>query len=162
MVGGASAVHRPQSTRVLSRQRTLTSCAAWATVIMTPTVACALPRRLRDRCSRHPWLHSHETSRVYVRCSRTQSTQADVRSAVPRTAPVTRNLISAGRADEASSREYALQKPDRLHTRASVSLWMAFSEACSLTLSMFAEGGTGMTVCNTSETERVRTSTMLL
>jgi hypothetical protein len=50
---------------------------------------------------------------VYVRCSRTQSTQADVRSAVPRTAPMMRNLISAGRANEASSREYAPQRHDR-------------------------------------------------
>jgi hypothetical protein len=58
---------------------------------------------------------------VYVRCSRTQSTQADACSAVPRTAPATRNLISVGRADEASSREYAPQKPDRPHTRASLS-----------------------------------------
>jgi hypothetical protein len=63
----------------------------------------------RDRCSRHQWLHSRETSRVYVRYSCTQSTQADVRSAVPRTTPATRNLISASRADEASSREYAPQ-----------------------------------------------------
>jgi hypothetical protein len=58
----------------------------------------------RDRCSRHQWLHSHKTSRVYVRYSRTQSIQADVRSAVPRTTPATRNLISIGRADEASRR----------------------------------------------------------
>jgi hypothetical protein len=43
---------------------------------------------------------------VCVRCSRTQLMQADVRSAVPRTAPAMRNLINAGRADEASSREY--------------------------------------------------------
>jgi hypothetical protein len=52
-------------------------------------------------------LHSYETSRVYVRCSHTQLIRADVRSAVPQTVPTTRNLISAGRADEASSREYA-------------------------------------------------------
>jgi hypothetical protein len=71
---------------------------------------------------------------VYVRCSRTQSTQTDVRSAVPRTAPATRNLISAGRADQASSREYAPQKPDRPHTHASVSLRTTISKACSLTL----------------------------
>jgi hypothetical protein len=92
----------------------------------------------RDRCSRHQWLHSHEISHVYVRCSRTQLTQPDVRSAVPRTAPATRNLISDGRADEASSREYAPQKPDHPHTRASVSLRTAISEACSPTLSVLA------------------------
>jgi hypothetical protein len=40
-----------------------------------------------------------------------QSMQVDVRSAVSRTAPTTRNLISAGRADEASSREYAPKTP---------------------------------------------------
>jgi hypothetical protein len=68
----------------------------------------------RDRCSRHPWLHSHETSRVYVRCSHTQSMQADVRSAVSRTASA--NLISVGRADRASSHGYAPKKPDRPHT----------------------------------------------
>jgi hypothetical protein len=45
----------------------------------------------RDRCSRHQWLHSYETSRVYVRCSRTKSMQAGVRSAVPRTTPTTKN-----------------------------------------------------------------------
>jgi hypothetical protein len=39
-----------------------------------------------------------------------QSTQADVRSAVPRTVPMMRNLISVGQADEASSCEYAPQK----------------------------------------------------
>jgi hypothetical protein len=66
---------------------------------------------------------------VYVRYSRTQSTQADVRSAVPRSAPATRNLISAGRADEASSHEYAPQKHDRSHTRANVALRTAISEA---------------------------------
>jgi hypothetical protein len=49
----------------------------------------------RDWCSRHQWLHSHETSRVYVRCSRTQSMQEDVRSVVPRTALATRNLITS-------------------------------------------------------------------
>jgi hypothetical protein len=81
---------------------------------------------------------------VYVQCSRTQSTQADVCSAVPRTVPATRCLISAGRADEASSREYASQKPDCPHTRASVSLRMAISEAFSPTLSVLAEGRTGM------------------
>jgi hypothetical protein len=98
----------------------------------------------RDRCSRHQWLHSYKASRVYVRCSRTQLMQADVSSAVPRTAPATRNLINAGRADKASSREYAPQKLDCLHTRASVSLWTAISEACSPTLSVLVEGGTGM------------------
>jgi hypothetical protein len=72
---------------------------------------------------------------VYVRCSRTQSTQADVRSVVPRTTPATRNLISAGRADEAGSREYAPQIFDRP---------MTISEACSPTLFVLAEGGTRM------------------
>jgi hypothetical protein len=71
---------------------------------------------------------------VYVRCSRMQSMQADVRSAVPRMAPATRNLISVGRADEASSREYDPQKPDHPHTRASVALRTVISEACSPTL----------------------------
>jgi hypothetical protein len=71
---------------------------------------------------------------VYVRCSRTQSMQADVRNVVPQTAPTTRNLISAGRADEASSREYAPQKLDCPHTRASVALQTAILEACSPTL----------------------------
>jgi hypothetical protein len=36
--------------------------------------------------------------------------QADVRSAIPRTVPATKNLISADRADDASSHEYAPQK----------------------------------------------------
>jgi hypothetical protein len=93
---------------------------------------------------------SYETSRVYVRCSRV----------VPRTASMTRNLISAGRADEASSREYAPQKPDRQHTRASVALQTAISEVCSLTLSVLAEGGTEMAMCNASEI--VRCSYVLL
>jgi hypothetical protein len=78
--------------------------------------------------------------------------QADVRSAVPQTTSATRNLISVGRADEASSREYAPQKLDRPHTRASVALRTAISEACSPTLSVLAEGGTRMDVCNASET----------
>jgi hypothetical protein len=55
----------------------------------------------RDRC-----LHSHETSRVCVRCSRTQSIYAVQSLERPL---ATRNLISAGRADEASSRAYAPQ-----------------------------------------------------
>jgi hypothetical protein len=58
--------------------------------------------------------------------------------------PVTRNMISARRVDKASCREYAPQKPDCPHTRASVSLWTAISEACSPTLSVLAEDGTGM------------------
>jgi hypothetical protein len=62
----------------------------------------------------------------------------------PRTVPTTKNWISTGRADGASSREYAPQKPDRPHTRASVALRTAISEACSPTLSVLAEGGTGM------------------
>jgi hypothetical protein len=70
--------------------------------------------------------------------------QADVRSAVPRTASAMRNMISGGLADEASSREYAPQKPDRLH----MSLCL---EACSPTLSGLAKGGTGMVVCNAYE-----------
>jgi hypothetical protein len=36
--------------------------------------------------------------------------QVDVRSAIPRTVPATKNLISADRADDASSHEYAPQK----------------------------------------------------
>jgi hypothetical protein len=86
--------------------------------------------------------------------------QADVRNAVPRTAPATRYLISAGRADEASSREYGPQKPNRPHTRASVALRTMISEACSPTLSVLAEGGTKMAMCNTSKT--VRCSYVLL
>jgi hypothetical protein len=85
---------------------------------------------------------------LYVRCSRTQSMQADVRSAVPRTASTTKNWIRVGRADEASSHEYAPQKPDRPHTHASVALRTVISEACSPTLSVLAEGGMGMDVCN--------------
>jgi hypothetical protein len=78
--------------------------------------------------------------------------QADVRSVVHRTVPATttRNLISSGRADEASSHEYAPQNPDRSHTHASVALRTAISEACSPTLSVLAEDGTRMAVCNTS------------
>ena len=79
---------------------------------------------------------------------------ADVCSAVPRTTPTMKNWISVGRADGASSREYAPQKPDRLHTHASVALRTTISEACSPTLSVLAEGGTGMAVCNASETIR--------
>jgi hypothetical protein len=81
---------------------------------------------------------------VYVQCSRTQSIQAVVRSAVSRTALTTKNGISAGRADEASSRGYALQKPDRPHNCASVPLRTAISEACSPTLFVLAEGGMRM------------------
>src|SRR5688572_27876285 len=98
----------------------------------------------RDRCSRHQWLHSHETSRVYVQCSRTQSMQADVRSAIPRTVSTTKNWINAGQVVGASSREYAPQKPDRPHTRASVALRTTISEAYSPKLSALAEGGMGM------------------
>jgi hypothetical protein len=79
---------------------------------------------------------------MYVRCSRTQSMQADVRNAVPRTTSATRNFIGAGRANEASNREYAPQKPDRPHIRASVALRTVISKACSPTLSLLAEGGT--------------------
>jgi hypothetical protein len=78
--------------------------------------------------------------------------QLDVRSVVPRTAPATRNLICVGRADGASSRKYAPQKPDRPHTRASLALRTVISEACSPTLSVLAEGGTGMAMFNASET----------
>jgi hypothetical protein len=45
-------------------------------------IVCTLRR---DRCSMHQWLHSHETSRVFVWCSCTKSMQKDVRRAVPRT-----------------------------------------------------------------------------
>jgi hypothetical protein len=81
---------------------------------------------------------------VYVRYSRTQSMQADVRSEVPQTAPTSKNRISVGRAKGASSRNYAPQKPDRPHTRASVALRTAILESCSTTISVLAEGGTGM------------------
>jgi hypothetical protein len=80
--------------------------------------------------------------------------QADVRCVVPRTSSATRNLVSVGRVDEASSREYAPQKPDRPHTRAGVALRTTISEACSPTLSVLEEGGMGMAVCNVSETVR--------
>jgi hypothetical protein len=60
--------------------------------------------------------------------------QVDVRSAVPRTVPATRNLISTSRADKTSSREYTPQKPDRPHTRASVALRTTILVTCSLTL----------------------------
>jgi hypothetical protein len=80
--------------------------------------------------------------------------QADVHSEVPRTVLMTRNWISVGWADGASNREYAPQKPDHPHTRASVALRTAISKACSPTLSVLAEGGTGMVVCNASESVR--------
>jgi hypothetical protein len=48
------------------------------------------------------------------------------------------------RADEASSREYAPQKPDHPHTRASVPLRTTISEVYSHILSVLVEGGTGM------------------
>jgi hypothetical protein len=80
---------------------------------------------------------------VYVRCSCTQLMQADVRSAVPRTVPTTKNWISVGRADGVSSREYTPQKHDRPHSRASVALRTIISEAFSLTLSVLV-GGTRM------------------
>jgi hypothetical protein len=88
--------------------------------------------------------------------------QVDVCSAVPQMTLAMRNLTSVCRADEASSREYTPQKPDRPHTHASVALWTTISEACSLTLSVLAEGGTGMAVCNTSETVRVYYAIVLL
>jgi hypothetical protein len=48
-----------------------------------------------------------------------------------------------GRTDHASSRKYIRpQKSDRPHTRASISLRTAISEACSHTLSVLAEYGT--------------------
>jgi hypothetical protein len=43
-------------------------------------------------------------------------------------------LISNGRADKTSSREYAPQKPDRPHTRVSVALRTTISVTCSPTL----------------------------
>jgi hypothetical protein len=90
---------------------------------------------------------------VFVRCSRTKSVQEDVRSAVPRTVAGKKNSSTRqlGKAtnskavdDHASSREDAPQKSDRPHTRASVSLRSVISEACSPTLSVLAEDGTGM------------------
>jgi hypothetical protein len=73
-----------------------------------------------------------------------QSMQANVRGAVPRTASTTKNRTIVGRADGASSREYATQKPDRPHTRVSVALRTVISDAYSPTLSMLASSGTGM------------------
>jgi hypothetical protein len=67
-----------------------------------------------------------------------------VRNAVPRTAPTPRNRTSVGRADKASSREYAPQKTDRPHIRASVALQTTISEVCSPTMSVLARGGTRM------------------
>jgi hypothetical protein len=90
----------------------------------------------RDRCSKHQWLHSHETSHVFVRCSRTKSVQEDVRCAVPRTVAGLGKTSNeaAGQTDHASSREDAPQKSDRPHTRGSVSLRSVISKACSPTL----------------------------
>jgi hypothetical protein len=48
---------------------------------------------------------------------------------------------AASRTDEASSREYPPEKPDRPHTRGSVPQRTAISEACSPTLFVLAEGG---------------------
>jgi hypothetical protein len=76
--------------------------------------------------------------------------QADIRSAVPQTAPTTKNRISIGRADGASRREYAPQKLDRPHTRASVALRKAISETCSPTLCS-QKVGRKWAVCNSSE-----------
>jgi hypothetical protein len=69
---------------------------------------------------------------------------AGVRSAVSRMAPTTKNRISVGRTDGASSREYAPQKPDRPYTHASVALRTRISTAYSPIFSVFAEGGTGI------------------
>jgi hypothetical protein len=66
--------------------------------------------------------------------------QTDVRSVVTRKTQTTKKWISVGRADGASIRKYAPQKPDRPHTRASVALRTTISEACSPTLSVLAEG----------------------
>jgi hypothetical protein len=46
------------------------------------------------------------------------------------------------------------KKPNRPHTRASVALRTVILEACSPTLSVLAEGVTGMVVCNASESIR--------
>jgi hypothetical protein len=77
--------------------------------------------------------------------------QANVRSAVPRTVPATRNVISAGRANEASSREYA-PKNLIVRTPVQVSLYGRRFRRPGLPLSMLAEGGTRMDVCNASDT----------
>jgi hypothetical protein len=73
-----------------------------------------------------------------------QSMQANVHSVVSQMASTTKNWIIVGRADGASSREYAPQKPNRLHTRASVALRTVILEAYSPTLSVLANGGTGI------------------
>jgi hypothetical protein len=55
-----------------------------------------------------------------------------------------KNGASDEELDQREQSRVRSQKPDRPHTRASVSLRMAISEACSPTLSVLAEGGTGM------------------
>jgi hypothetical protein len=49
VAGGASAVRRSRSNSRVTEARPLTPCAAWTTIIMTPTLYCALPRR-REAC----------------------------------------------------------------------------------------------------------------
>jgi hypothetical protein len=60
-----------------------------------------------------------------------------------------KNWINVGRADVASSHEYAPQKSDRPHTRTSVALRTVISEAYSPTHSVLVEGGTGNGLCAT-------------
>jgi hypothetical protein len=45
VAGGASTVRRPHGNSHVTEARPLTPCAAWATIIMTPTVARTLPRQ---------------------------------------------------------------------------------------------------------------------
>ena len=79
---------------------------------------------------------------VRSRCRKMYAVQSLERSPGRRTAA----RVNSGRrrTDHASSREDAPQKSDRPHTRASVSLRSVISEACSPTLSVLAEDGTGM------------------
>ena len=100
--------------------------------IHTRHLVCLFDVAVRSRCRKMYAVQSLERSPV-----------AGKKSSSTRQLGKTSNE-AAGQTDHASSREDAPQKSDRPHTRASVSLRSVISEACSPTLSVLAEDGTGM------------------
>jgi len=124
----------------------------------------------RDRCSRHQWLHSHETSRVFVRCSRTKSVQEDVRCAVPRTVAGKKNSSTRqlGKAtniklwtkqlDKQITRAVAKTLPKNLIARTPVQVYLCgrWFRRPALPLSLCSQKmGRECIVCNSREIIRI-------
>jgi hypothetical protein len=111
----------------------------WVLILARTWFAFGLPSKTgcdrRDQCSKHRWIHSYETSRLYIRCSWLDFLQVDVRSVVPWTT----NRTKTNRFPRTSRCHQQVDVGQAVALCASQNLFGHLSRAGSLTTTMISE-----------------------